>query len=48
MDLNICILKGHKLLKKLIKRKKEDYKLGIIQDMNLKKGDKKTLLEIIR
>ena len=28
MDLNICTLKDNKLLKKLIKRKKEDYKLG--------------------
>ena len=41
MDLNICILKDNKLLKKLIKRKKKEYKLGTIQDMNLKKGDKK-------
>ena len=46
-DLNICILKDNKLLKKLIKRKKEDYKLGIIQDMNLKKGDKKLFWKLL-
>ena len=47
MDLNICTLKDNKLLKKLIKRKKEDYKLGIIQDMNLKKGDKKLFWKLL-
>ena len=46
-DLNICILKDNKLLKKLSKRKKEDYKLGIIQDMNLKKGDKKLFWKLL-
>ena len=41
------ILNENKLLKKLIKRKKEDYKLGIIKDMNLNKGDKKLFWKLL-
>ena len=41
------ILNDNKLLKKLIKRKKEEYRLGIIQDMNLKKGDQKLFWKLL-
>ena len=41
------ILNDNKLLKKLIKRKKEEYRLGIIQDMNLKKGDQKLYWKLL-
>ena len=35
------------MLKKLIKRKKEEYRLGITQDMNLKKGDQKLYWKLL-
>ena len=37
----------NKLLKKVIKRKKDDYRQGIIKDMNLKKGDHKLFWKLL-
>ena len=41
------MLNDNKLLKKLIKRKQEEYRLGITQDMNLKKGDQKLYWKLL-
>ena len=41
------ILAENKLFKKLIKRKKEEYKEKIVQDMSLSKGDLKTFWKLL-
>ena len=41
------ILRDNKIFKKLIKRKKGEYKEGIVQDMQLKKGDKKLFWKLL-
>ncbi len=45
--LNASIMKDNKLFRELVKRKKENYKQGIIQDMSLKKGNKKAFWKLL-
>ena len=47
-NLNSEILAQNKLLKNMIKKKKEEYKLKVVNEMNLKKGDQKTFWKLLR